>query len=82
MGRFLGPEASEVAVTTGQNLIAEGRLQEGRRIVLGQLQKRFGTLSEASRRVVDAGSLADLEVWAERFVSARTLEEVLGPPNQ
>ncbi|WP_437674659.1 DUF4351 domain-containing protein [Sorangium sp. So ce131] len=58
----------------------EGRrsgLDEGQRaVLLRQLRVRFGEVPEAARTQVLAASGERLEVWAERILVARTLDEL------
>jgi hypothetical protein len=52
----------------------DGRLE----IVLRQLAKRYGTLSDSVAARVRNASTADLEQIAERVLTAQTLDEALG----
>jgi hypothetical protein len=47
-------------------------------LLLRQLTLRFGTLPEAIQVRVQTASIAELELLAERVLSAKTLDEVLG----
>jgi hypothetical protein len=71
--RQLGPAAAEAVVTTGEQLIAQGRTE----IVLKQLGRRFGPLSADAQRRVQSASPEELDVMADRVLTAETLEEVL-----
>ena len=51
----------------------EGRVQ----ILLEQLSLRFGRLSSAARTHVQAASAEQLDAWARRVLTARSLDEVL-----
>ncbi|MGE0708199.1 MAG: DUF4351 domain-containing protein [Planctomycetota bacterium] len=54
----------------------EGELEGERRLLLRQLRKRFGSLpADVEARIV-AASEAELEQWAERVLSAQSLEGV------
>jgi hypothetical protein len=73
-------------MTGAEQLTAQARAEERAKalvegqamLLLRQLGRRFGPLPpEAQERVQNAGS-AELEEWAERVLSAETLEEVLG----
>ena len=73
-------------MTAGEQLIERGRkegLKEGmqkgqQQTLLKQLQTRFGALPDSAlARVMAAGS-AELDLWAERILTAPTLEDVLG----
>jgi flagellar biosynthesis/type III secretory pathway protein FliH len=53
-------------------------VQKGQQtMLLKQLQTRFGTLSEATVARVNAAGTAELELWAERILTAPTLDDVL-----
>lgn len=45
-------------------------------VLLRQLAKRFGPLSEALRTRVNEATLEELEGWSERILDARSLQEV------
>jgi hypothetical protein len=87
--RQLGRIAEEIAMTAAERLKAEGRAEgeakgraEGRlsgqaELLLKQLSLRFGELSNEVRARVAAASLEQIDVYAERVLSAPTLEEVL-----
>ena len=59
---------------------AQGRLKgraEGRvEIVLKLLQLRFGELPATTKKRVASASARQLDLWAERVLSAKTLAEV------
>jgi predicted transposase YdaD len=52
-------------------------LQQQCKLVLKQLSLRFGALPDAAVAQVNAADFAQLEVWAERLLTAPTLAEVL-----
>ncbi|HVW70845.1 MAG TPA: DUF4351 domain-containing protein [Steroidobacteraceae bacterium] len=54
---------------------AEGRLE----LVLKQLALRFGPLTEVTQASLQKAQSAQLDAVAERVLTARTLEEALGP---
>ena len=54
----------------------EGRLEGERRLVLRQLRKRFGALTPEQEQRVTQGTEQQLEVWADRVLSASSLDEV------
>lgn len=54
----------------------EVQLAGERAVVLRQLTKRFGPLSEETQERVEQADLATLDRWAERLLSAQSLEEV------
>ena len=55
----------------------EGRLEGERRVVLRQLRKRFGSLSPEHEQIVAQASERQLEVWADRVLSAACVDDVL-----
>lgn len=55
----------------------EGARKEAIGILTRQLERRFGPLSEAAARKVNAADLATLEAWSLRLLDAGSLEEVL-----
>ena len=57
----------------------EGERVGERRLLLKQLRLRFGELPSAVVARIDAAEVPELDVWAERFVTASRLEDVLGP---
>lgn len=54
--------------------IERGRVE----LLLKQLQLKFGDIGEARRQRVERGSREELERWAQRVLSASSLDEVLG----
>jgi hypothetical protein len=79
----LEPEAIEAIMTGAERLRAEGRAEgrvEGRaELVLKLLTLRFGPLSEATVVRVRAGGVEQLDGYAERVLTAQSLEQVFGP---
>jgi predicted transposase/invertase (TIGR01784 family) len=84
--RELGPEAKDAIMTAGQRLIEQGRqqgiqqgIQQGAQgMLLRLLRQRFGdAVSPQVVQRVATASLEQIEVWAERVLSAATLAEVL-----
>jgi hypothetical protein len=76
-----GEETKEEIVTAAELLIERG-LQEGHRegqckMLLKQLGARFGALSGRVMAQVKAADLAQLDLWAERVLTAATLANVL-----
>ena len=57
--------------------LAEGRAEALERLLLRQLELRFGALPEAVRERVRGASAAELEAWAEAVLTAASLDEVL-----
>jgi predicted transposase/invertase (TIGR01784 family) len=77
VAREVAPEAREVVMTAAQKLREEGR-EEGRRsVLLRQLALRFGTLPAEVVAGVERADGPTLDRWAERVLSAATLDEVL-----
>lgn len=75
-------EVKDAMTTTAEKLRDEGRVEgrlEGERAVLLRLlAKRFGDLPDAVLARVDAATVDQLELWAERVLVAHSLAEVLG----
>jgi hypothetical protein len=57
---------------------AEGEAKRKAELLLRQLGLRFGALSETMRNQVLHAPSERLDVWAERVITAQSLEEVLG----
>lgn len=55
-----------------------GELKGERKVLLKQLRRRFGDVPAGVVARIEAAEVADLEIWADRFVTASRLEEVLG----
>jgi hypothetical protein len=91
--RQVGSSAEEIAMTSAERLKAEGRVEgraegeakgraEGKlggqaELLLKQLSFRFGELSHDVQARVAAASLEQLAVYAERVLSAPSLDDVL-----
>jgi hypothetical protein len=83
--RGLGRRVEESAMTAAERSRAQGRLEgkaEGRaegqaQLLLRQLTLRFGALSPAAQTRVAEASLEQLSVYAERVLSAASLDDVL-----
>ena len=77
--RVGGPKAEEVAVTAGEQLMErgreQGRLEGGQRLLLSILARLGGVTPEVEARVQGATEV-DLENWAQRALSANTIEDV------
>lgn len=86
----LGRGAKEAYVTEGELLIQEGLekgLQQGRQegVLQGQravlrhlLERRFGELPERALARLEAAGAEELDQWADRVLTAATLDEVVG----
>ena len=74
------PQAEEAAMTTAEQLIAQGEAKGEARgraeLLLRLMTAKFGPLPEGLRLRVVAGSTAELEGWADRFVTAASLGQV------
>ncbi len=69
-------EARGIVVGEARGIVV-GELQ-GRRVILRKLLTlRFGALPEAAVTRLDAADVVTLDTWAERVLTAATLEEVL-----
>ena len=60
--------------------LARGQLEGQRKLLLKQLRARFGDLPEVAVARVNAADNAQLDLWAERVLSAPTLADVLKSP--
>ena len=79
----------ETLMTAGEELMQKGEARgivvgeargelHGRRVMLRKLlTRRFGALPEAARARLDAADVVTLDTWAERVLTAATLDEVL-----
>jgi predicted transposase YdaD len=78
----LEPEAVAAIMTGAEKLRAEGRVEgrvQGRaELVLKQLALRFGVLSESIEARVRGASVEQLDGFAERVLTAQSLDQVLG----
>jgi len=87
--REIGPETKDIIVTTGQQLIEQGRqqgLEQGRQqgrqqgiqaLLLRQMRQRFG--DEVDTHVeqrIGTASVEQIETWSMRVLSAATLAEL------
>ena len=57
--------------------LAEGIRMGTRNVLLRMLRSRFGALPETAEARIQAAEVAQLEVWADRILTAATLDEVL-----
>ncbi len=77
----------ETLMTAGEILMQRGEARgeargelHGRRVLLQKLLTlRFGPLSEGAILRVEAADVPTLDTWAERVLTAASLDEVLGP---
>ena len=67
------PEKEEQMVSRAvQETLAEGEA----RVILRQIERRFGPVSEELRERLGGASLEELEVWSERVLDAKRLEDI------
>jgi hypothetical protein len=78
----LGPEAEEAYMTTAQQLtekVREEALAEGKaELLLRLLGLRFGQIPTEASEQIRRGTAEQLELWADRILTAQSLESVLG----
>jgi hypothetical protein len=67
------PEKAERVLSIAEQWVAEGQAT----IILRLMSRRFGPLPDAYRQKVMAGSLEELDAWADALLDAKTLDEVL-----
>lgn len=80
----IGEEVEEVIVTSGEQLIEEGRqrglrqgLEQGERALLRRmLSRRFGPLPQAIEERIDSASSAFIDAVSTRLLTASSLEEL------
>ncbi|MEX1369428.1 MAG: DUF4351 domain-containing protein [Nannocystaceae bacterium] len=58
-------------------LASEARGQA--KVLLKLLTLRFGTLPESTRARIESATIKQLDAWAERVLTAPTLDDVLAP---
>jgi hypothetical protein len=66
------PEKAERVLSIAEQWMAEGQAT----IILRLMSRRFGPLPDAYRQKVLAGSLEELDAWADALLEARTLDEL------
>lgn len=76
MGKALSPEAREAIMTGAERLIQQGELRGQQRMLMRLLQTRFESVSSEIEQRLRTASEAELDAWAERVLSASTIEEV------
>jgi hypothetical protein len=74
--RTLGPVAVEAYMTTAQRLTEQGEVAGQAKFLLRQLALRFAPLPEQITERVRHATPAELEGWADRVITAATLDEV------
>ena len=79
MEQQLGAAAKDIVMTEGERLIARGREQERRDVLLSLLRRRFGeqeVAGEVERKVM-AASMTQLGHWMARIPVAGDLRDAL-----
>lgn len=74
----LGEKAKEALMTTADTLRAEGRAEGRADILLRQITLKYGRVLDAVQARITTATLPELETWAERVLTASTLDEVFG----
>jgi hypothetical protein len=74
----LGPQAEEAYVTTAEMLRAEGEARGRADMLLEQLTVKFGPLPQHVPETVCGGTSDQVQTWATRVLTARTLDQVFG----
>jgi hypothetical protein len=74
----LDPEVLEAVMTGAEQLLEEGELRGRTRTLLKQLTLRFAPLTEDVTSRVRHASVEELELWAERVLTAKSVDDVLG----
>ena len=73
----IGPEASEVVMSTAERLREEGRLQGQARTLLRLLELKFGRVPEGTADRLAHATAEQLDQWTERVLTANALNDVL-----
>jgi hypothetical protein len=58
--------------------LEKGRMEGETALLLRQLSRRFGPVSESTRQRISLADAETLLVWGERLLDARSLEEIWG----
>jgi hypothetical protein len=77
VNQALLPRGDDVMPTVAEQWVMEGQAL----LLKRQLKRRFGTLPPADETQLDRADRAQLEVWGDQFVDARTLEDVFRKPD-
>lgn len=80
VARLATPEVEKAIMTLAEQLRVEGRAEGEAKLLLRQLALKFGALSEPTRTRVTQASEDDLTRWAERILTATSLEQVFEDP--
>jgi predicted transposase/invertase (TIGR01784 family) len=77
LAQAVDEEGKREMASVADQLIERGRREGERELLLKQLRARFGELPETAVARVNKADVAELDVWAERVLSAPTLAKVL-----
>ena len=61
-----------------QNGVRKGRREGEARLLIRQLELKFGPLQPGDRASIEAADSEQLLAWGERVLTARSLDEVFG----
>ena len=79
----LRKELEKTLMSTAERLreqgLAEGKVKGRRELLLRQLSLRFGPLQPTVEARLQAATIADLDRWGDRVLTATTIEDVLAP---
>jgi hypothetical protein len=78
LGEAVGKRRKKQVLSAGEILIERGQKEGERKILLRMLRLRFGELSVDVTARIDAAESEQIERWADRVLTAATLDEVLG----
>ncbi|GGX60403.1 DUF4351 domain-containing protein [Saccharospirillum salsuginis] len=70
------PQESTAMATLSERLRQEGHHQGEVDVIIRQLSKRFGKLSDSDVARVRSATPEELAIWAENLLDARSLEDV------
>jgi hypothetical protein len=73
-----GTEVEEAVMNWFETEVDRGERRGERRLLLKQLRLRFGELPAGVVARIEAAEAPELDVWAERIITASRLEDVLG----
>lgn len=73
----LGPEASDLVMSTAERLREEGRLEGQAKLLLRLLELKFGALPEGTSDRLLGASSEQIERWGDRVLTATSLDDAL-----
>jgi Putative transposase, YhgA-like/Domain of unknown function (DUF4351) len=90
MAKAVGSDAEEAVVSVIERMLkqerAQGRVQGhaqgARELFLKQLEARFGSVPDDTRARIEGASTVELEAWALRVLTAKSLAEVVDEPRR